>query len=120
MSTTTSTALPTLNTPGVYIQEIPVLPASIVSVPTAVPVFVGYTQTATEITTNDLAGVPFQIDNIMEYQQYFGGPYPETGLVATVNDTTNPPSAIVTLNEATRSKYLMYYAMQLYFDNGGS
>ena len=120
MSTTTSTALPTLNTPGVYIQEIPVLPASIVSVPTAVPVFVCYTQTATEITTNDLAGVPFQIDNIMEYQQYFGGPYPETGLVATVNDTTNPPSAIVTLNEATRSKYLMYYAMQLYFDNGGS
>src|SRR3984957_1395966 len=119
MSTTTSLPSP-LNTPGVYIQEIPVLPASIVSVPTAVPAFVGYTQMATEITTGDLFGVPFMIDNIAEYQQYFGLPWPEPGLVALVDDTVSPPSTVVTLNEITRSPYLMYYSLQMYFANGGA
>lgn len=119
MSTTLQTPLPPLATPGVYIQEIPTLPSSIVSVPTAVPVFVGYTQYATELTTGDLLTVPFQIDNMLEYQDYFGFPWPEGGLVAQVNDTLSPPSAIVTLNPATRSPYLMYYALQLYFANGG-
>src|SRR6185437_3735956 len=119
MSTTT-TALPSpLNTPGVYIQEIPVLPASIVSVPTAVPVFVGYTQMATEITKDDLKGKPFQIENIMEYQQFFGLPWPEPGLVATVDDTLKPPVTIVTLDETKRSPYLLYYSLQMYFANGG-
>jgi phage tail sheath protein FI len=121
MSTTTQTALPSpLNTPGVYIQEIPVLPASIVSVLTAVPVFVGYTQMATEIIAGDLHRVPFMVDNIVEYQQYFGLAYPETGLEATVNDTLSPPSTVVTLNEKTRSPYLMFYSLQMYFANGGA
>ena len=96
------------------------LPASIVSVPTAVPVFVGYTQMAQEINPNDLLGVPFQIENMVEYQQYFGLAWPETGLLATVDDTVFPPVATVTLNEATRSPYLMFYSLQLYFANGGA
>ena len=116
----TSTALPSpLNTPGVYIQEIPVLPASIVSVPTAVPVFVGYTQMAGEIKPDDLKGKPFMIDNIMEYQQFFGLPWPEPGLVATVDDSVRPPVVTVTFNDATRSPYLLYYSLQMYFANGG-
>jgi phage tail sheath protein FI len=118
MSTTTALPSP-LNTPGVYIQEIPVLPASIVSVPTAVPVFVGYTQKATEILTDDLKGKPFMIDNIMDYQLFFGLPWPEPGLVATVDDTVSPPNVTVTVSEAARSPYLMYYALQMYFANGG-
>lgn len=96
------------------------MPASIVSVPTAVPVFVGYTQKAQEINADDLLGVPFMIDNIVEYQQYFGLAWPETGLVATVDDTVSPPAATVVLNEATRSPYLMFYSLQLYFANGGA
>ena len=91
-----------LNTPGVYIQEIPVLPASIVSVPTAIPVFVGYTQTATENSALDLLGKPFMIESILEYQQYFGGAFPEPGITVAVDDTQNPPAAIATLNETTR------------------
>jgi len=118
MSTTTALPSP-LNTPGVYIQEIPVLPASIVSVPTAIPVFVGYTQKASEVLPDDLKGKPFMIDNIIEYQQFFGLPWPETGLVATVDDTVAPPNVTVTLNESNRSPYLMYYSVQMYFANGG-
>jgi uncharacterized protein len=119
MSTTIQTPLPPLATPGVYIQEIPTLPSSIVSVPTCVPVFVGYTEFAEEILPGDLLGIPFQIENWLEYQQFYGFPWPETGLQAIVNDTVAPPSAVVTVNEATRSPYLMYYAVQLYFANGG-
>ncbi len=95
------------------------LPGSIVSVPTAVPVFVGYTQMA-QAGTQNLLNVPFMIDNIVEYQQYFGGAFPETGLEASVDDTQNTPVTTVILNEQTRSPYLMFYSVQLYFANGGS
>jgi len=114
------TSLPNpLSTPGVYIQEIPVLPASIVSVPTAVPVFVGYTQIAMENKAGDLLQTPFQIDSIMEYQQYFGGAYSETGLVVNIDTSQTPPVATPSVNPATASKYNMYYAVETYFDNGG-
>src|SRR5580704_11588651 len=114
------TSLPNpLSTPGVYIQEIPVLPASIVSVPTAVPVFVGYTQMAMENKAGDLLQTPFQIDSIMEYQQYFGGAYSETGLVVNIDTSQTPPVATPSVNPATASKYNMYYAVETYFDNGG-
>jgi phage tail sheath protein FI len=107
-----------LSTPGVYIQEIPVLPPSIASVPTAIPAFVGYTQRAAEGLTS-LSGVPFQIESMMEYQQYFGGPQPEPGITVTVDDTQTPPVAIPMVDETKRSKFLMYYALQMYFANGG-
>ena len=114
------TSLPNpLSTPGVYIQEIPVLPASIVSVPTAVPVFVGYTQMAMENIANDLLQTPFQIDNIMEYQQYFGSAYPEPGIVVNIDTSQTPPVATPSVNPATASKYNMFYAIETYFDNGG-
>ena len=117
MSTTIQTPLPQLATPGVYIQEIPTLPSSIVSVPTAVPVFVGYTQFAKELKKDDLLNVPFEISSFKEFYQYFGWAYPETGIEAQVNDTVKPPSAIVTVNEESRSPYLMYYAVQHFFAN---
>ena len=99
MSTTTSLPNP-LSTPGVYIQEIPVLPASIVSVPTAVPVFVGYTAIAQEVSPKDLLTTPFKIDNILEYQQYFGGAYPETGI--SVNIDTSGPTPVSTPSPSSR------------------
>ncbi len=38
--------MPTYKTPGVYIEEISVLPPSIEQVATAIPVFIGYTEKA--------------------------------------------------------------------------
>lgn len=107
-----------LATPGVYIQEIPVIPSSIVSVPTAVPVFVGYTEKAIQGNKN-LTNVPFQIDSLLDYSQFFGGALPEPGISVAIDATVMPPVATPLVNEATRSKYLMYYAVQLYFANGG-
>ena len=111
----------TLNyaTPGVYIQEIPVIPASIVSVPTAVPVFVGYTEKAVQ-GTRSLAGQPYQISSMLDYINYFGNAAPETGIVVTIDTSTNPPAATAILDTASQSKYLMYYSVQHYFNNGGA
>ena len=107
-----------LATPGVYIQEIPVIPSSIVSVPTAVPVFVGYTAIATE-GVKSLHLVPWQIDSLLEYTQYFGAALDEPGISVTIDATKMPPVAVPVVDETARSKYLMYYAVQNYFANGG-
>lgn len=106
--------------PGVYIQEIPNLPPSIVSVPTAIPAFIGYTQMATEYVTNDLLLKPTMIESIMEYQQYFGSAYPETGLSLTFGtDSQGNPTVLANVDPNARSKFLLFYALQLFFDNGG-
>jgi hypothetical protein len=61
-------------TPGVYITEISAFGTSIVGVPTAVPVFVGYTQFAGDPTTGAaLYNTPVPISSLTEFNQYFGG-----------------------------------------------
>jgi phage tail sheath protein FI len=113
MATTT-----TFNTPGVYIEEIPVIPSSIVSVPTAVPVFVGYTQTALKGTKN-LLNQPTLITSLLEYTQYFGSAQMEAGIVVQLDTTVSPPVALPKIDPTKRSIYLMYYSVELYFANGG-
>jgi phage tail sheath protein FI len=53
-------------TPGVNINELDAFPNSVVEVPTAIPVFVGYTQFAKTGTT-DLTNVPTKISSFAEY-----------------------------------------------------
>ena len=115
----TTTNVTNYKTPGVYIQEIPVIPSSIVSVPTAVPVFVGYTQKAMQ-GIRPLAGMPFQIESMLDYTNYFGSAQPEPGLVVTIDNTVTPAAVTAAVDPTKQSKYLMYYAVQHYFDNGGS
>lgn len=62
----------TMKTPGVYIVEKKAFPNSIVSVPTAVPAFIGYTEKAVN-GAKSLLNVPFRISSMLEYHQYFGG-----------------------------------------------
>lgn len=106
--------------PGVYIKEIPNLPPSIVSVPTAIPAFIGYTATATEYVTDDLLLKPTMIDNIMEYQQYFGSANPDPGLsVSFSTDSTGATTALAAVDSTKQSKFLLFYQLQLFFNNGG-
>ncbi len=103
-------------TPGVYIQEIPSNPPSVVSVPTAIPVFIGYTEKAILKNTDDLLLVPQSIESMVEYEQYFGGPLLEN-ITVTINTSINPPVANASINPP--SLYQMNYALQLFFANGG-
>ena len=104
-------------TPGVYIEEIPHLPPSIASVPTAVPAFIGYTETAQNKAAKDLINTPWPISSITEYQLYFGTASPETSIQVTIDSSQNPVD--IEASVATPSHYLMYYSMQMYFANGG-
>ncbi|HEY0067050.1 MAG TPA: hypothetical protein VGB46_06805, partial [Flavisolibacter sp.] len=105
-------------TPGVYIEEIPKLPPSIASVETAIPAFIGYTQKAQLKEPGDLLSKPRRITSMLEYEQYFGGPLPETSLQVTI-DTTQPNKIDVQGKVLTPAKYLMYYSLQMFFVNGG-
>ncbi|SHM16635.1 phage tail sheath C-terminal domain-containing protein [Rhodanobacter sp. OK091] len=108
------------NTPGVYVEEISALPPSVAGVATAIPAFIGYTQQATLYTAGDLTLKPTRITSMVEYEKYFGGADPEVKIKVAVTTATNGSvNAVATLAEADRSVHLMWYAVRLYFDNGG-
>jgi phage tail sheath protein FI len=89
-------------TPGVYIQEVSIFPPSIAPVATAIPAFIGYT----ELPQTE----PKRITSMVDYTTYFGGPHQRITIAGA--------TAAVTVTEATR-QFSLYYAMQMYFANGG-
>jgi|GEM_PF-5617460 len=103
----------TSQTPGVYIEEIIKLPFSIASVETAIPVFIGYTEKEQLQQPGDLLHTPKKISSIIEYEQYFGLPFPETGITVFV-DTTVPASIQTTAAIKKPSPYTMHHALQLF------
>jgi uncharacterized protein len=108
-------------TPGVYIEEIPKLPPSIASVETAIPAFIGYTEKAQYKEPDDLINRPWRISSLLQYEQFFGKANPEGESIEIIFDGTSGARIDVQgkVDEATRSKFLMYYSLQLFFDNGG-
>lgn len=107
-------------TPGVYIEEIPHLPPSIASVETAIPAFIGYTEKAQWKEKDDLKGRPWRIESMLQYEQYFGYPAPEEESLTVVFDNTTGNNEVNgKVDETKRSKFLMYYSLQLFYANGG-
>ncbi|WP_062057021.1 phage tail sheath family protein [Aquimarina longa] len=105
-------------TPGVYIEEIPKLPPSVAQVETAIPAFIGYTEKAEDERGNSLLNEPKRISSLLEYERFFGDPFKETQLSVSVKEQTSGPT-IVQASIDDRSKYLMHYALQMFFANGG-
>ncbi|WP_317172809.1 hypothetical protein [Hymenobacter sp. HDW8] len=111
-------------TPGVYIEETPKFPPSIAPVETAISAFIGYTQKAEDLVADDLVLKPVRITSMVGYEKYFGGPQPEEKIKVAVAETqvdsqTQEIKAVGKVAEADRSKHILYYAMQLFFANGG-
>lgn len=110
----------TIKSPGVYVEELPQGLPTIAAVETAVPAFIGYTEFARDQADNDLLMTPKRVSSWWEYEHYFGRADAEKSLVVSFGRTTktsvemNPQS-----EEDTRSKYILYYGLQLYFANGG-
>ncbi len=103
----------TYKTPGVYVEEISKLPASVAQVETAIPAFIGYTEIA-EKNGKPITG-PVRISSMLDYETFFGGPYPETDISVTVND-----NGVAVVSKTDDSpKFAMHYAMQMFFANGG-
>ncbi len=107
-------------TPGVYIEEIPKLPPSIASVETAIPAFIGYTEKAQWRTPDDLLNKPWRITSLLEFEQYFGKPAPETQSISVSVKVSGERAEVnAFVDESLRSKFLMHYSLQMFFTNGG-
>lgn len=110
----------TYKTPGVYIEELPNMPPSITAVDTAIPAFIGYTEFARDQEADDLLLVPKRISSWWEYEHYFGRADAEKSLVVSFLKSTGTSVEMnVHSEQATRSRFLLYYGLQLYFANGG-
>ena len=109
--------MPTYKTPDVYVEEISVFPPSVAEVETAIPAFIGYTEKATKKAANDLILVPTKIFSLKEYEQYFGGPKDDTIAITVADDPAG--GFTVTAFSEPNVKYLLYYSVKLFFDNGG-
>lgn len=110
------------NTPGVYIEEISTLPASVAAVETAIPAFIGYTEYAGGESDNSLNLKPTRITSLLDYQQLFGGSNNED-IQIQIEDELDTNSELITRNVITKldapSGYKMYYSLQMFFANGG-
>lgn len=116
----------TYKTPGSYVEEIPKFPPSIAAVDTAIPAFIGYTEFAKYKDDGDLHLKPTRIESLPDYEQLFGGAQKETKLAVKVQEWTSASpgqtpgvTATATLSETERSKHILYYALQMFFANGG-
>ncbi|RYF12432.1 MAG: phage tail sheath family protein [Flavobacteriales bacterium] len=96
-------------TPGVYVEEIAKFPPSVAQVETAIPAFIGYTAQGPK-------NEPTRISSMLEYETIFGKAKEETFAITETVDTNG---VFTTTAAVTPSQFKMYYAMQMYFANGG-
>ncbi|WP_111669054.1 phage tail sheath family protein [Algoriphagus litoralis] len=101
-------------TPGVYIQEISTLPASIVPVATAIPAFIGYTRQRIRNGDSFDPNIPVRVTSYLEYKEIFGESFFENYTI-TISDGPN----VAITDPANFSQYLMTYQVYMYFSNGG-
>lgn len=102
----------TIQTPGVYVNEIPSFPPAVAQVATAIPAFIGYTQIASR-NGKSVVNQAIRISSLVQYVQYFGGSFPN--LTATV--TLNSDNSVDEVSISPR--YQLYNAVQMFYNHGG-
>ena len=99
-------------TPGIYVEEISKLPASVAQVETAIPAFIGYTEKAVK-NGRSIVLKPTKIKSLLEYEVCFGvGPSPKK--IDVTLDANNGVSKV----EITPNFYL-YDSLRMFYINGG-
>ena len=111
--------MPAFTTPDVYVREIKVFPPSVAEVETAVPAFIGYTETATRDATNDLILKPIKIYSMTDFEHYFGGPHVRPLAVAVTTRSDGGKDSELLTTPSPDPDYLLYHCMKMFFDNGG-
>lgn len=106
----------TIATPGVYINEIPSFPPSVAQVATAIPAFIGYTRNTTH-NGDTLINQPIRIRSMVEFESLFGARL-ET-FSASVDTDSSGNNFVSTPPAAPTTLYRLYYALRLFFANGG-
>jgi len=104
-------------TPGVYVEEISKLPPSVAQVETAIPVFIGYTETAEDLDGNSLSGIPMRIESMLEYETYFGDSKSQSFTVTLDDNAPYLPQSVDF--DGGKTTFLMHPALEMFFANGG-
>ncbi len=112
--------MPAYKTPGVYVEESPSLPPTVVPVPVAIPVFIGYTEYATDAQGVSLTKTMTRITSLVEYETLFGrAPVQVANITVDQRSGVNPGFEVRWTDAPPRPTDLLYYTLQLYFANGG-
>ena len=106
----------TYKTPGVYIEEISIFPPSVAQVETAIPAFIGYTESAvvdgTDYHVEKIVN-PIKIGSLPEYEFFFGGAPKPTSVEVVLNGDNSVKSAKV------NGVNLLYDSVRMFYINGG-
>lgn len=130
-------------TPGVYVTELQAFPKSMVGVPTAVPVFIGYTKKA-DLDGKSAFNEPVKIGSMVEFRKYFGGapdvkykleqtppadlqknPADYDFMVAYIKAKDENPQENVTeyysidMDSDGATNFYLYNSMRFFYENGG-
>lgn len=112
--------MPDYKTPGVYIEEISTLPASVAPVATAIPAFVGYTHKRVRNRQTLDRDTPVLITSMLEYEQIFGLPFDEAfGITLSGPSTDLEDTSFTITDPGSLSPFMMYYQVRMFFANGG-
>jgi len=103
-----------LATPGVYVEEKSSFGNTVVSVPTAVPAFIGYTEKANR-GAQSLLNTPTKISSFAEYCELFGDS-PNTQFEI----SSSEDGSSFNIRSVKSTKFLMYDSLRFYFSNGGA
>ena len=110
-------------TPGVYIKEQNAFGSSVVEAETAIPVFIGLTEKASD-GTESLEDKPVRISSMAEYEKYFGKAKAHRFNV-TLTDKAAEEAISVKLGDKELQAKLegklctLYYHLVMFFANGG-
>lgn len=109
--------MPTYKTPDVYVEEISVFPPSVAEVETAIPAFIGYSRSARKNAENDLILKPTKIYSLKDFERFYGIAE-DDAIAVTVADDGLGGFTVSSFSEPS-VKYLLYYSVKMFFDNGG-
>jgi phage tail sheath protein FI len=127
--------LSTIQSPGVYLNELNAFSNSVVPVATAVPAFIGYTPQA-QYEGKSYANIPQKISSLSDFKAFFCYPdppapaspakqySPEYYLVQQKSKPTNPDYLIIDGNyylivPDPNTIYYLYNSVQMFYANGG-
>ncbi|WP_053002487.1 phage tail sheath C-terminal domain-containing protein [Kordia jejudonensis] len=116
-----------MKTPSRYTEEKNTFPNAVVSVATAIPAFIGYTQHATFKGTS-LLNKPTRVDSLLAFENFFGtGAHTIYDLAAFDPDQEDAPTTdlmildkYLSLTPKPGTLFYMYESVKLFYQNGGS
>lgn len=106
-----------LKTPGVFIEEVPRFPSSVAGVATAIPVFIGYTESTVDEEGNPLINNPVRITSFLEFTGLFGGSYSPAEY--TVQVDPDDDFRIIETAPTDGKRFYLFEGVRHYYDNGG-